>query len=76
MSLRSCRREIQTFTPVTSQAVNQFQKENNQYTQLVWRHDVNASNFFSLGIVLPGRLCELSDRSVERAGVCAGGGQR
>ncbi len=37
------------FIPVMSQAVNQFQKENNQYTQLVWRHDVNASNFFSLG---------------------------
>ncbi|BFU93704.1 MAG: putative TonB-dependent receptor [Nitrospira sp.] len=38
------------FEPVTSQSVNQFQKENNQYSQLVWRHDVNASNFFSLGV--------------------------
>ena len=37
------------FTPTASQSVNQFQKENNQYTQLVWRHDLNASNFFSLG---------------------------
>ncbi|HEU4684032.1 MAG TPA: TonB-dependent receptor [Nitrospira sp.] len=38
------------FTPVASQSVNQFQKENNQYTQLVWRHDINASHFFSLGL--------------------------
>jgi len=38
-----------TFNPVPSQAVDQSQKENNQYTQLVWRHDLNASNFFSLG---------------------------
>ncbi len=38
------------FTPVNSQSVNQFQKENNQYTQLVWRHDVNSSNFLSLGL--------------------------
>ena len=37
------------FTPVNSQSVNQFQKENNQYTQLVWRHDVDSSNFFQLG---------------------------
>jgi outer membrane receptor protein involved in Fe transport len=37
------------FTPGASQSVNEFQRENNQYTQLVWRHDVNASNFFSLG---------------------------
>ncbi|HSA62663.1 MAG TPA: TonB-dependent receptor [Nitrospiraceae bacterium] len=37
------------FTPTASQSVNQFQKENNQYTQFVWRHDLNASNFFSLG---------------------------
>lgn len=37
------------FTPVASQAVDQNQKENNQYTQLVWRHDVNATSFFSLG---------------------------
>ena len=29
--------------------VDQFQKENNQYSQLVWRHDVNAAKFFSLG---------------------------
>jgi len=37
------------FTPNASQSVNEFQKENNQYTQLVWRHDVNASNFFQWG---------------------------
>jgi outer membrane receptor protein involved in Fe transport len=36
------------FTPVASQAVNEFQKENNQYSHLVWRHDVNANNYFSL----------------------------
>jgi hypothetical protein len=35
-----------TFTPTPSQAVNQNQKENSQYTHLVWRHDVNAENFF------------------------------
>ena len=37
------------FTPNASQSVDQFQKEDNQYSQLVWRHDVNASNFFSVG---------------------------
>ncbi len=36
------------FTPAASQAVNQNQKENSQYTHLVWRHDVNAENFFQL----------------------------
>jgi outer membrane receptor protein involved in Fe transport len=36
------------FIPVASQSVNEFQKENNQYSHLVWRHDVNANNFFSL----------------------------
>ncbi len=40
------------FTPGASQNVNQYQKENNQYSQLVWRHDVNAANFFSLGLYL------------------------
>ena len=39
-----------TFDPVNSKAVNEFQKENNQYSQLVWRHDLNTSNFFSLGM--------------------------
>lgn len=39
-----------TFSPVNSKDVNQFQKENNQYSQLVWRHDVNTSNFFGLGL--------------------------
>ena len=37
-----------TFTPAPSQAVNQNQYENSQYSHLVWRHDVNASNFFQL----------------------------
>jgi outer membrane receptor protein involved in Fe transport len=37
------------FTPVASHAINQFQKENNQYTQWVWRHDLDVANFFSLG---------------------------
>jgi outer membrane receptor for ferrienterochelin and colicin len=37
------------FTPGASQNVDQFQKENNQYSQLVWRHDLDATNFFSLG---------------------------
>lgn len=36
------------FTPVASQSVNEFQDENNQYGHMVWRHDVNASQFFSL----------------------------
>ena len=39
-----------TFNPANSKDVNEFQKENNQYSQLVWRHDVNASNFFGLGL--------------------------
>jgi hypothetical protein len=37
------------FNPGASQNVDQFQKENNQYSQVVWRHDVDAVNFFSLG---------------------------
>ncbi|MBK7486175.1 MAG: TonB-dependent receptor [Nitrospira sp.] len=36
------------FSPVASQAIDEFQKENNQYGHMVWRHDVNANNFFSL----------------------------
>lgn len=36
------------FAPVASQAIDEFQKENNQYGHMVWRHDVNANNFFSL----------------------------
>jgi outer membrane receptor protein involved in Fe transport len=39
-----------TFNPVASQSVNQYQKENNQYSQLVWRHDLDAVKFFSLGL--------------------------
>ena len=42
------RAQIPSFTPVASQAVNEFQKENNQYGHMAWRHDINASNFFSL----------------------------
>lgn len=36
------------FTPVASQAIDENQTENNQYGHMVWRHDVNSSNFFSL----------------------------
>ncbi|HEV8540403.1 MAG TPA: TonB-dependent receptor [Nitrospiraceae bacterium] len=37
-----------TYTPVASQAVDQNQYENNQYGHMVWRRDVDASQFFSL----------------------------
>lgn len=36
------------YTSAASQDVNQFQQENNQYGHMVWRHDVNASQFFGL----------------------------
>ncbi len=36
------------FTPVPSERVDENQKENNQYGHLVWRHDINTRNFFSL----------------------------
>lgn len=36
------------FTPVASQAIDENQQEHNQYGHMVWRHDVNSSNFFSL----------------------------
>lgn len=36
------------FTPVPSEMVDENQKENNQYGHLVWRHDINTHNFFSL----------------------------
>ncbi|TAJ22371.1 MAG: TonB-dependent receptor [Nitrospirae bacterium] len=36
------------FTPVASQAVNESQKEDNQYGHMVWRHDLTANQFFSL----------------------------
>jgi outer membrane receptor protein involved in Fe transport len=36
------------FMPVTSRAIDEFQKENNQYGHMVWRHDLTASQFFSL----------------------------
>src|SRR5262249_5572315 len=38
------------FTPGASQNVDQYQRENNQYSQLVWRHDHSATNFSSLGL--------------------------
>jgi outer membrane receptor for ferrienterochelin and colicins len=37
-----------TLSPAASQAANQNQKENSQYTHLVWRHDVDAENFIQL----------------------------
>jgi outer membrane receptor protein involved in Fe transport len=36
------------FTPVPSEMVDENQKENNQYGHVVWRHDINTRNFFSL----------------------------
>ena len=36
------------FTPAPSSMLDENQKENNQYGHLVWRHDINTSNFFSL----------------------------
>ena len=36
------------FSPVASQAIDENQKENNQYGHMVWRQDVNSANFFSL----------------------------
>ena len=36
------------YSPVASQSVNQNQKENSQYAHLIWRKDVNATNFFQL----------------------------
>jgi len=36
------------FSAVPSEMVDENQKENNQYGHLVWRHDIDASHFFSL----------------------------
>ncbi|MEX0829752.1 MAG: TonB-dependent receptor [Nitrospirales bacterium] len=36
------------FSPVGSQDVDEFQKENNQYSHAVWRHDVGAQRFFNV----------------------------
>lgn len=36
------------FEPVNSQDVDEYQRENNQYSQLVWRHDWSQDRFFSL----------------------------
>ena len=38
------------FAPSNSQSVDQYQKENSQYSQLVWRHDLDANNYFGLGL--------------------------
>lgn len=50
------------FNPVASQNVNQFQRENNQYGHMVWRHDVDATQFFSLaGYVRQSRATFITD---------------
>ncbi|MCA9452566.1 MAG: TonB-dependent receptor, partial [Nitrospira sp.] len=36
------------FEPVTSQNIDEYQKENNQYSHLVWRHDWSQDQFLSL----------------------------
>jgi len=36
------------FEPVNSQNIDEYQKENNQYSHLVWRHDWSQDRFFSL----------------------------
>jgi hypothetical protein len=36
------------FSPVPSQAIDENQKEHNQYGHMVWRHDVTSNQFFSL----------------------------
>lgn len=36
------------FSAVSSQAIDENQKENNQYAHMVWRHDVSSNQFFSL----------------------------
>ena len=36
------------FSAAPSGMVDENQKENNQYGHMVWRHDVNSNNFFSL----------------------------
>ncbi|HYM37992.1 MAG TPA: TonB-dependent receptor, partial [Nitrospiraceae bacterium] len=36
------------FAPVASQAINEVQRENNQYAHMVWRHDEKPNSFFSL----------------------------
>ncbi len=36
------------FTPVRSQDLDESQKETNQYSHVVWRHDVSPQRFFSI----------------------------
>lgn len=36
------------FVPKPSEAIDENQQEHNQYSHLVWRHDVNANQFFSV----------------------------
>lgn len=38
------------FTPSSSAAINQLQREDNQYGQMVWRHDLDATQYFSLAL--------------------------
>ena len=60
-----------TFSPVASQAVNQNQTENSQYTHLVWRHDVNAEQFFQLAGFLRNSYANFTHRPVQHARLCA-----
>ncbi len=36
------------FTPAASEKINENQEENNQYSHLVWRHDMDAKQFVSV----------------------------
>jgi outer membrane receptor protein involved in Fe transport len=36
------------FMPVRAQDIDEFQKETNQYSHLVWRHDLSAQRYFSV----------------------------
>ena len=38
------------YIPVRSQDIDEFQKETNQYSHLVWRHDVSAQRFFNVAV--------------------------
>jgi hypothetical protein len=37
-----------TFMPVGSRDIDEDQKETNQYSHLVWRHDVSLQRFFNV----------------------------
>jgi len=50
------------FTPAASQFINERQQENNQYGHMVWRNDLNATQYFSLaGFVRQTRATFLED---------------